>query len=128
MSGPWKAPGRDGIPFICFRQCESTLLPILQHLFTASLRLGHVPASWKVATVVAVPKPGGDPLSPKGYRPISLLPTLSKLLERIIADRLTYYLETHHLLAPTQYGFRQGRSTEDALWRLVSAASTAMQT
>ena len=86
MSGPWKAPGRDGIPFICFRQCESALLNILQHLFTASLCLGHVPASWKVATVVAVPKPGGDPLSPKGYRPISLLPTLSKLLERIIAD------------------------------------------
>ena len=128
MSGPWKAPGRDGIPFICFRQCESALLHILQHLFTASLRLGHVPASWKVATVVAVPKPGGDPLSPKGYRPISLLPTLSKLLERIIADRLSYYLETHHLLAPTQYGFRQGKSTEDALWSLVSAASTALQT
>ena len=127
-SGPWKAPGRDGVPYICFKQCISLVLPILQHLFTASLRLGHVPAFWKVATVVTVPKPGRDPLSPKGYRPISLLPTLSKLLERIITDRLTYFLETHHLLAPTQYGFRQGRGTEEALWCLISAASIAMQT
>ena len=51
--------------------------------------------------MVAIPKPEGDPLLPKGYRPISLLPTLSKLLERIITDRLTYFLETHHLLAST---------------------------
>ena len=65
---------------------------------------------------------------PRGTDLSALLPNLSKLLERIIADRLTYYFETHHLLAPTEYGFHQGRSTEDALWRLVSAASIAMQT
>ena len=61
QSGPWKAPGRDGVPYICFKQCISLVLPILQHLFTASLLLGHVPAFWKVATVVAVPKPGETP-------------------------------------------------------------------
>lgn len=127
-SGPWKAPGPDGLPYVCFRQCEDILTPILLCIFSASLRLGHVPASWKVAIVVPVPKPGGDLTSPKGFRPISLLSTLAKLLERIITDRLTFFLETHRCLAPSQYGFRQGRGTDEALWHLVSAASAAMQT
>ena len=78
--------------------------------------------------MVAIPKPGRDPLSPAGYRPISLLSTLSKLLERIITDRLTHYLETHQCLDPFQFGFRQGRGTEEALWHLISAASAALQT
>ena len=103
------------------------MAPLLIQLFLASLRLGYFPSFWKAAIVVAVPKPEGDPLSPKGYRPISLLSCLSKLLERIITDRLTHYLESHALLAPTQFGFRQGRSTEDALWQLITAASTALQ-
>ena len=93
----------------------------------ASLRLGVLPESWKIANVVAVSKPGRDPFSPSSYRPISLLPTLSKLLERIITDRLTHYLETHQLLDPYQYGFRQGRGTEEALWHLISVASAALQ-
>ena len=126
-SGPWKSPGLDNISNICLRQCEPLLAPLLIQLFTASLRLGYFPSFWKAAIVVAVPKPEGDPLSPKGYRPISLLSCLSKLLERIITNRLTHYLESHALLAPTQFGFRQGRSTEDALWQLIAAASTALQ-
>ena len=54
---------------------------------------------------MAIPKPGSDPLSPKGYLSIGLLSCLSKLLERINTDRLTHYLESHTLLAPTQFGF-----------------------
>ena len=105
-SSPWKAPGHDDLPCACFRECETVLTPFLLHLFSASLRLGAILDSWKIANVVAIPKPGKDPLSPSGYRPISLLPTLSKLLERIITDRLTYYLETQQLLDPFQFGFR----------------------
>ena len=103
------------------------LTPILLHLFSASLRLGILPDSWKTANVIAIPKPGKDPLSPSSYRPISLLLTLSKLLERIITDRVTYFLETQQLLDPFQFGFRQGRGTEEALWHLISAAGAALQ-
>ena len=98
QSGPWKAPGRDGVPYICFKQCISLVLPILQHLFSVSLRLGHVPAFWKVATVVAVPKPGRDPLSTKGYRPISLLPTLSDTLVGPFGTLSGYQLSCQFLL------------------------------
>ena len=125
--GPWKAPGPDGIPYACLSHCEDMLAPYLLPLFTASLHLAHIPTAWKVARVVAVPKPGRDPTSPKGYRPISLNPCISKVLERILSERLTYFLETGLHLPQSQYGFRKGRSTELAPWRFVTAATQALQ-
>ena len=103
------------------------LAPYLLSLFTASLRFAHIPPLWKVARVVAIPKPGRDHASPKGYRPISLTSCLSKVLERIIAERLTFFLEHGQLLPRSQYGFRKGRSTELALWRFVTEATSALQ-
>ena len=125
--GPWKAPGPDGIPYACLSHCEDILAPYLLPLFTASLRLAYIPTAWKVARVVAVPKPGRDPASPKGYRPINLNSCISKVLERILLERLTYFLETGLHLPQSQYGFRKGRSTELALWRFVTAATQALQ-
>ena len=76
--------------------------------------------------VIPVPKPEGDLSTPKGYRPISLLPCLAKVLERIVTDRLTFFLETSSALSPSQYGFRRMRSTELALWNFVQATGTAL--
>lgn len=126
--GLWKAPGPDGIPYVCLRQCEDVIAPFLLPLFTASLRLAHIPAAWKVARVVAIPKPDRDTTSPKGYRPISLNSCISKVLERIISERLTFFLERGQLLPCSQYGFRKGRNTELALWRFISQATEALQT
>lgn len=127
-AGPWKAPGIDKVTYICLQKCEDLLLPFLSQLFTASLCLGFIPPSWKEAIVVAVPKPRRDPLSPSSYRPISLLSALGKILDRIMTNRLTFSLESRGCLAPSQFGFRTGLSTEDALWKLVNAASSALQT
>ena len=69
----------------------------------------------------------GDETSPKGYRPISLISCISKALERIVTDRLTFFLENCHLLSEGQFGFYKGCSTEDALWHLVNVASVALQ-
>lgn len=126
-SDPWKAPGNDRVPFVVLRQCEDILEPFLMAFFNASLRLRYVPSLWKVANVVAVPKPNGDLSDPKGYRPISLLSCISKTLENIVTARLTHFLERQRCLSSTQFGFRKGRSTEWALWHLVSAATTALQ-
>ena len=72
-------------------------------------------ASGGVLRFLAIPKPGGDPSLPKGYRPISLLSCISKVLERIVTNHLTFYLETQLQLSDHQFGFRRTRSTEWAL-------------
>ena len=76
---------------------------------------------------MAILKPSGDETSPKGYHPISLISCISKVLERIVTDRVTSFLESRHLLSEGQFGFRKGRSTEDALWHLVTVVSVDLQ-
>ena len=62
-----------------------------------------------------------------GYRPISLLSVLGKIVESIIKTRLTHWLETHQCLYSERYGFRRQKSTELALWRFVTVASLALK-
>ena len=82
---------------------------------------------WWKARVLPIPKPGADPNAAKGYRPIALLSVLSKILEGLMKDRLSFILESHQNLSECQQGFRQGRSTELALWRFVTSASSALK-
>jgi hypothetical protein len=52
------------------------------------------------------------------YRPISLLTTFSKVLEKVMYNRLSHYLQTNNILVPEQFGFRKGISTENAAFKL----------
>ena len=121
------APGMDGIMTKCLQKCENSVIPILRSIFNKVVRVGAHPTSWKVARVVPVPKPNGDSKLAKGYRPIALINTMSKVLEGIVSDRLSYFVETKHLLSDHQQGFRQSRSTELALWRFVNSATKALK-
>ena len=60
-------------------------------------------------------KPGKPKSDPLNYRPISLLEILAKLFEKIIMNRLLFYLEFHNLLPPNQFGFRPGKSTQQSI-------------
>ena len=93
-SGAWKAAGPDQVLNLCLRQRESILLPHLIAIFSASLQCHFLLSQWRRAEVLAVPKLGGGPSLPKGYYPISLLSCISKVLEQIVIDRLTFFLET----------------------------------
>ncbi len=75
------------------------------------------PKAWKLSVVVPVFK-SGNPLKPQNYRPISLLPVISKILEKVIAPQLTQHLETNNLFCSTQHGFRSSLSTDMALFTL----------
>ena len=122
------APGPDGIMAQCLQASRSVIVPCLAELFQRMLQLGVHPASWKTARVLPVPKPGADLQAAKGYRPIALLNVLSKVMESLMKDRMSYVLETCNLLSNCQQGFRQTRSTELALWRFVSSATSALKT
>ena len=111
---PTKATGPDGIPGRVLRECSRELAGPVTQLFSLSFRRGVVPMLWKVASVVPVFKkpPKSNPCN---YRPVSLLPILSKAMESVVNHQLVAYLERYHLLPDSQYGFRQGRGTADVL-------------
>ena len=79
------------------------------------LAVSVFPSSWKVASVVPVCKGAGECSESTNYRPISLLPIISKIFECSVNQQLLGYLEDNHLLTDCQYGFRHSRSTGDLL-------------
>ena len=90
------------------------LLPALTHVVNLSISNHEFPLSWKMSKVVPLLKKG-DPLQPKNYRPVALLPIFSKILERAVFNQLINYLESNHLLNPNHHGCRQGHNTATAL-------------
>lgn len=119
------APGPDKITNMVLKQLPSAYRQELVHITNASMKLAHVPMSWKEATVVMLPKPLKDHKKPENYRPISLLNTLSKLLERIILVRLRVWIATNELLSKFQCGFRHNRQTKDQILRIIQEAIKA---
>lgn len=94
--------------------------PSLKHhiikLFQLSIESATIPQAWKIAKIIPLRKPGKpDYTAPKAYRPISLLATLGKMLEALVAERISHLTETYHLLPRNHFGARKGRSTVQAL-------------
>ena len=69
-------------------------------------------------TKISIPKPGKDNTNPNNYLPIALTSCICKTLERMINERLLWYLETNNIITEFQSGFRHQRSTNDHLVRL----------
>ena len=119
-SAPKKAPGPDDIPFLIWQKVWEEAKDSIMALYRASLRLRHLPDSWRTARIVPLRKPGkADYTVPKAFRPISLLATISKGLEAVVANRLAYLAERHNLLPDNHFGARKKRSCEQAINVLV---------
>ena len=71
-------------------------------IYNSCLRTGYFPNAWKQAKVVMLPKPGKDLTKPTSYRPISLLPAMGKIFERIVASRLSTFLEKSNYFDETR--------------------------
>lgn len=120
------APGEDDLPTLVWKQLWKYLKHFITEIFTVSINLGHHPQRWRRAKIVVLRKPGKpDYTVPEAYRPISLLNTLGKLLEAVIARRLSYLAEKHGLLPDSQFGGRPGRTTEQALLVFANAIDRA---
>ena len=109
-----KAAGSDQVPAAILKHCSPVLAPSLTILINASLASGVVPASLKIADVRPLFK-SGDKAVAKNYRPISLLPIVSKVLERVVHTRLCKFLSGNSLFPANQFAYRPLHSTEDAL-------------
>ena len=94
---------------------RSTLLRVIN----ASWLEGAVPWEWRWATIYPIPKSGKDKRKVASYHSIVLTSHLSKLTERLILSRLNHAASERELIPPKQVVFREGRSVEDSLGRLV---------
>ena len=94
------------------------IAPHLLVVLKKCLLQGYFPEEMKIAKVIPIHK-NGNKTSPSNYRPISILPSLSKVFERVIFTRLRDYVEKFSILSKTQFGFRSKRSTVDAILDMV---------
>ena len=111
------AEGIDGISVSMLKKSLTTILKALQQIFNTSQLSGVFPIAWKHAIVAPIHKKG-DLFDLSHYRPISLLPIMSKVFEKLANAQLRDYLNTNNIIHEAQHGFRQLRNCQTALLQL----------
>ena len=112
------SPGPDQIHYEILRHLPIETLHILLDIINETWKSDTFPESWREALIISIPKPGEDHFNPLSYRPIALTSCICKTEERMVNERLVWYLEKNGLLAKQQCGYRSNRSTVDHLVRL----------
>ena len=124
---PGKAPGLDGLVGLVFQKGAKQLAPILAKLFDSCFHIGYFPAAWKRAKVVFIQKPTKTGKEVKDFRPISLLPVMGKIYEKVIGARLTWHAEQNSWVDNRQFGFQRGVGADYAALQLSNAGYTAFK-
>jgi len=109
--------GHDLFPMCVLKKCIYNLAELLCALLNCSFRSGIFPDQLKIAKVCPVFK-GGASNEFSNFRPISVLPSFSKIFEKVVFNRLNIYISNNNILSPDQYGFRYKFSTYMALLNL----------
>ena len=109
-----KATGIDKISCKIIKIAAPAISDSLTFIFNQAITLSSFPNEWKMARVIPLYKNSQRNI-PGNYRPISVLPAISKIMERIMYDQLYNYLTKFELLGDSQFGFRKSHSTATAL-------------
>ena len=112
------APGNDGILNKLIKHLPEETVKLILELYNEIWDKGLLPCQWIEAIQIPVLKQGKDASNPSSYRPISLTPTFCKLMERLVKNRLSWYIEKNNIITPIQSGFMERRSTIDHLVKL----------
>ena len=120
-----KSTGYDGIGIKTLKIAADIVSTSIARLINLSLATGECPVPWKTAQITPVYK-SGDKLQISNYRPISILPLLSKIMEKLIAKQIWEYLNANKILDKYYSGFRKNHSTETALTYITDEILTNM--
>ena len=110
-----KATGLDSVSARLLRECPDLISESLALIFNQSIDTGIFPDEWKSARITPLFKKAGSRIDPSNYRPISIIPVVTNVFERIVYDQLYHYLNKNNLLSQHQSGFRWLHSTVTAL-------------
>jgi len=102
-----KAPGYDLITGKLLKKLPHKAVRHITIIYNAILRLNYFPDQWKVVQIILISKPGKDPEEVSSYIPISLLPILSKVLEKLILKRIKAVINIKEIIPEHQFGFRE---------------------
>lgn len=114
------ATGPDSISVKFLKKHKNTICEPLTYIFNLFLEKAYIPPEIKHSIIIPVYKNEGDKTDPTNFRPISLISNIAKLFEKCIHTRVYNFLTKYEMLSHNQFGFRQGKSTEDAIIKLIS--------
>lgn len=124
---PFKSPGPDTIPNVLLKNLPLSAVKWITDTFNNCIKFSYWPSSFKIAKVIPILKANKPPTDPHSYRPISLLNSVGKILEKIIYVRLINFIEEKELLPEHQFGFRRGHSTTHQAMRIKRFIQTNKQ-
>lgn len=125
LTSPRTSPGIDRITYEALKNLPKKTLLSITDIFNSCIACGYFPDNWKLAKIIMIHKPKKKPSNPVNHRPISLLPTMGKILEKLLLTRLRRHFLEHNTLRDEQYGFRQLRSAPQQTLKLIQTASSA---
>ena len=120
-----KGAGHDGLTNFLLKNIVDVIISPLTFIFNLSLTTGAVPLNMKIARVVPIFKKGQKE-SLNNYRPISLLTSISKILEKLVYTRTQNFLFNSKILSDSQFGFRKNHSTTHALLAFIDKIAHAI--
>ena len=111
-----KSTGLDNLDTNTIKLILDEILPAITHVVNLSIKNNEFPKCYKMSKIVPLlKKSDADPLSPKSYRPVALLPILSKFFENAVFVQIEEYIEKNKLLHPINHGGRDKHSTTTAI-------------
>lgn len=123
-----KAPGEDGITSDILYRAFCLLPKTTTALYNGCLRTACFPKRWKKAIIIPIIKPGKETSNDiSKYRPISLISTVAKVLEKVLIKRIMHFMHSRNLLSQNQYGFTPQTSTVDAVMDLREYVQRSME-
>lgn len=122
-----KSPGHDLITNKILKNLPKKTIVLITYIFNSMLRISYFPLIWKISTIIVIPKPNKSKNEITSYRPISLLPTLAKLFEKIILIRIRPILHAHNIIPNSQFGFRSNHSTVHQIHRLTDQICSSFE-
>lgn len=121
---PRKASGLDGIKNFMLKRLPNSAVLYFCFIINCCLKLQYFPQTWKTAKVIPIIKPNKPLDSVHSYRPISLLSSLSKILEKVLKERIWKFNHQHKIIPVNQFGFKPFHSTVHQIKRICNHINT----